>query len=1483
MRPGRLSLDTKKLEQPNDAYVYGKNGVQWMGVNQNEDGFTQSACVVPYKIIGVVETDQYPIYFSTNNTYSAIGFHNLDTDTYVPILDDSTLSYKLNFNTLRPIKGEYRRNYKNVIEVVWIEMPDPTGVASAPNAPRWLDTSSTPSTLNLTNFLLFPKVQIPIITPVMQQGGNLGMGSYFFCLQYISNNGTQTGYTTLTSPLIAFSNNYNTIPGSNTGKSITLTITNVDLSFDRVQLVVVEYINGVYTPYELPELPVNSAITFTYTGAEKGTQLTMTEVLTPSAYYENAQAITQLLDQLFLANMSEEVQIEWQQYANLVKIQWTSTLEPTSFRPQLTTESGQIRGFMHGEVYSFYMVLKLKNGRNSRAFTIPGPNSISGDLANSTYGAAQGLTAPVYAIEDTCRNLSGNTGDCGIWINLDENYPDLPQFDSTSVGGSNLRNQPVRHHKMPSIRYCKQNIYNGNTDYGRAYLDALGINVSNVIIPANLQDKVMGWEIHYAKRDVNNAIVLGQSLLMFGAQAVQDTGNGVVCSTGGNWGAYQKSNNTSSESPTANSSLNLTNNYIRMHPFDLLFNRPSIAPTHIDAQLGLSINFTAPVTLQSDAFELNYELDYTNARGNVNPPALTPANNHIYAIANSQYIVNDSIAGDFSNLRLEAAFVAKLTNPDGVLMNTAKWQFLRMDYHNAANGSPSVENTYLTNICAIRRNVYMSYFSQSLVRTGAIFLASTQNSGSNPVYGGDTFLSVYSFNSYGLVSKQDIVNVTGLQYSNTAASNGIKAIHRFICETVSNVACRYQLPGNQYSAFWPQTNDSGGSNNFLYGLSRDVEPNQIGYSRDCNAVGDQLNGISIASPYDTFVITSPNKVIRSQKQLTSSVINSWKNWIALDYHESVGNKGPIINLQGYNDKLIIHHQNSMFVTRSKATITTDTVDATLGTGDIFQFDPIEMRPAKMGYGGTSNPFACVLTPIGYMFPNNKTGEIFLYDGNQLVNMGEGVVTFLLKYLTVNEMNSFVGNGISIGYDQKFKRLLLTVKNQHLNNSSYIFVPGFIATPAFFATLTPNVSVVYKDGTYQLYKGVNVSAYSCNPTAFPSVPNYNFSSNEHVANGTVIGSVVATGGVAPYTYLITSSINGGLGINPLTGQITIINSSLFDYGLSVLHLTVLVTDYNGNTCTSTVNVTINHVNSTPVMPSATATIPENSVNGTLVATMTATNRDGGTNTYSILSGNTLNAFSINASTGAVSVNAATQLNYFNINPYTLTIGATNSLGNSVTTTLVIYLSFVHQAPIVTNSSVNSFPSLANGSIVATIPPAIQRSGQTGVLQYTLASSTAPVGAYAVNLLNGDPGFLQITMLNNTLPVAGSSYVLTFNVIDPAYPSDISTFTLTIVVSYGNFKLLASYNSDFTSLVGTNIPTFTFPTTVNGTVVKPMTALPGAQTFTVGIATPAITVRLDLVVGGVVVGSHAGITTAGTYSLVLPSAVTAGQDVQIQINT
>jgi hypothetical protein len=462
MRPTRLSFDTKKLEQPKDTYPFGKNGVRNANINgdENENGFLPSAINIPYKVNGIIETDTYPIYFSTDNVNSAFGYHDIDKDIYVPIFNDSALSFKLNFNINHPIKGEYRRNFRNEIELTWLELDAGTGTKR--NPPRWANTVRIGTSLN--DFLLFPKSLIPYIDTTMQPGGNLGMGAYYFGIKYIKSDGTETRYTTLTRPLIAFSDNYNTIPGTNTGKAIQVNITGLDTTYDRVGLVVVERINGVDTAYELPELSIGTAVSFLCTGSEKQQQITLEEVLIPAAYYENAAAITQLSDQLLLGNMEEETIIDWQQYASMIKLRWKSELVNIASRPVLATESGKQRGWMHEEVGSFYCVLKLRNGRNSRAFTIAGPKPISGDLVTSAIGTAQGLTAPVYAIEDTCRNITGTSGDFGIWVNLDENYPDIPQFDSTAIGGENLRNQPVRHHRFPSIYFCKQNLYSGNQD-----------------------------------------------------------------------------------------------------------------------------------------------------------------------------------------------------------------------------------------------------------------------------------------------------------------------------------------------------------------------------------------------------------------------------------------------------------------------------------------------------------------------------------------------------------------------------------------------------------------------------------------------------------------------------------------------------------------------------------------------------------------------------------------------------------------------------------------------------------------------------------------------------------------------------------------------------------------------------------------------------------------------------------------------------------
>jgi hypothetical protein len=183
------------------------------------------------------------------------------------------------------------------------------------------------------------------------------------------------------------------------------------------------------------------------------------------------------------------------------------------------------------------------------------------------------------------------------------------------------------------------------------------------------------------------------------------------------------------------------------------------------------------------------------------------------------------------------------------------------------------------------------------------------------------------------------------------------------------------------------------------------------------------------------------------------------------------NMGRMKNLVGQDDRLIIHMENCLFQTQDKAKFTTDVIDVTLGTGEIFQFEPQPVDGAKLGYGGTQHDLACVQTPAGYVFVDAAVGEIYLFKG-QLVNLNQGLNTFLREWLKQPAVNVYTGNGITIGYDQKYKRLLLSVKNKQV--SSYKI---FEDTADFWNNLVAGDIVLYKNRLVQ-YAGVNDTIYSC---------------------------------------------------------------------------------------------------------------------------------------------------------------------------------------------------------------------------------------------------------------------------------------------------------------------------------------------------------------------------------------------------------------------
>ena len=102
--------------------------------------------------------------------------------------------------------------------------------------------------------------------------------------------------------------------------------------------------------------------------------------------------------------------------------------------------------------------------------------------------------------------------------------------------------------------------------------------------------------------------------------------------------------------------------------------------------------------------------------------------------------------------------------------------------------------------------------------------------------------------------------------------------------------------------------------------------------------------------------------------------------------------------------------------------------------------------------------------------------------------------------------------------------------------------------------------------------------------------------------------------------------------------------------------------------------IDSINQAPSLSNtSTVTLAESANIGTSVATISASDLEGDTITYTITAGNLGLAFAINSSTGLITT--ATVLDYEMITSYTLTITATDSIGNDDTITQTVNITNV----------------------------------------------------------------------------------------------------------------------------------------------------------------------------------------------------------------
>jgi hypothetical protein len=300
---------------------------------------------------------------------------------------------------------------------------------------------------------------------------------------------------------------------------------------------------------------------------------------------------------------------------------------------------------------------------------------------------------------------------------------------------------------------------------------------------------------------------------------------------------------------------------------------------------------------------------------------------------------------------------------------------------------------------------------------------------------------------------------------------------------------------------------------------------------------------------------------------------------------------------------------------------------------------------------------------------------------------------------------------------------------------------------------------------------------------PVVNDQSFSVNENSGNGTVVGTVVATDSDAgqTLTYSIQSGNTGGaFAINSSTGQITVANSAALNFEATPwFSLGVMVQD-NGTPVGSdsaTITINLNDMNEAPDLGPATFSLAENTPNGVVVGSATATDVDAGqTLTYSIQSGNTGGAFAINSSTGQITVANSATLNYEALTSFALTVQVLDngSPQLSDTATVTVNLTNVNEAPTAGPAGPFSLAeNSANGTNVGTpVPSSDPDAGDT--LTYSITGGNTN-GAFAINPTTG-----QITVANTaavdfeTTPV----FNLTVRVTDAGSLSTTTSVTINL---------------------------------------------------------------------------------------------------------
>ena len=316
-------------------------------------------------------------------------------------------------------------------------------------------------------------------------------------------------------------------------------------------------------------------------------------------------------------------------------------------------------------------------------------------------------------------------------------------------------------------------------------------------------------------------------------------------------------------------------------------------------------------------------------------------------------------------------------------------------------------------------------------------------------------------------------------------------------------------------------------------------------------------------------------------------------------------------------------------------------------------------------------------------------------------------------------------------------------------------------------------------------------------------------NENTATGTVIGALsTADGDSQTHTYTLLDNT----ATFSISGANTLITNVKFDFEAKASHtVAVRTTDIEGNTFTKTITVYVNDLDDIPTkITLSPSNIAENAGVNVTIGTLSTTDPDGGTHTYTLLNNTAI--FSISGNT----LTANNSFDFESKDTYTVIIKTTDQDNNPFTETITVTVDD-NDAEVPTITSANVFYVFAKETFVAklsannsatfsTIITGTNAASFTLTADGDLTFNTAPdfSATAADNIYN-----IQVKAANIT---GTATQTIIINVLtQPTFNIATNTFTLT-----ENAAENIRYKVDITDIIDENDTggSYTFAVSANG---------------------------------------------------------------------